>query len=98
MRLNLKQLPNITKPIPVPQNIIDNFYKDYNLSSHNVITNRAFRNLKRNVSQIRGEIIEDFEDKESTPMKGDNDNTVKEFPNIYKENPTKIRTSKKNSN
>ncbi|XP_017853724.1 uncharacterized protein LOC108607426 isoform X2 [Drosophila busckii] len=30
MRLNLKKLPNITKPISVPQNILENFYKNYN--------------------------------------------------------------------
>ncbi|EDV34078.2 uncharacterized protein Dana_GF19973 [Drosophila ananassae] len=84
MRLNLKQLPNITKPIPVPQNIIDNFYKDYNVSSQNVISNHAFRNIKRNVSQLRGANIEDFKDNESTQMQGDSSNTVNEFPNIYK--------------
>lgn len=33
MRLNLKKLPNITKPITVPQNILENFYKNYNTSS-----------------------------------------------------------------
>ncbi|XP_030379804.1 uncharacterized protein LOC115628015 [Scaptodrosophila lebanonensis] len=32
MRLNLKKLPNITKPIQVPQNILEKFYKDYNAS------------------------------------------------------------------
>ncbi|XP_043862995.1 bone morphogenetic protein 4 isoform X2 [Drosophila mojavensis] len=32
MRLNLKKLPNITKPINVPQNILENFYKNYNSS------------------------------------------------------------------
>ncbi|XP_002072620.3 uncharacterized protein LOC6651373 [Drosophila willistoni] len=32
MRLNLKKLPNITKPISVPQNIIEDFYKGYNAS------------------------------------------------------------------
>lgn len=32
MRLNLKKLPNITKPIAVPQNILENFYKNYNAS------------------------------------------------------------------
>lgn len=32
MRLNLKKLPNITKPISVPQNILENFYKNYNSS------------------------------------------------------------------
>lgn len=32
MRLNLKKLPNITKPITVPQNILENFYKNYNAS------------------------------------------------------------------
>ncbi|KAH8272482.1 hypothetical protein KR044_008939 [Drosophila immigrans] len=38
MRLNLKKLPNITKPISVPQNILENFYKKFNaslLNSHN---------------------------------------------------------------
>lgn len=33
LRLNLKKLPNITKPITVPQNILENFYKNYNVSS-----------------------------------------------------------------
>lgn len=33
LRLNLKKLPNITKPITVPQNILENFYKNYNASS-----------------------------------------------------------------
>lgn len=32
MRLNLKKLPNITKPISVPQNILESFYKKYNAS------------------------------------------------------------------
>ncbi|XP_030246537.1 uncharacterized protein LOC108655397 [Drosophila navojoa] len=35
MRLNLKKLPNITKPINVPQNILENFYKNYNSSLFN---------------------------------------------------------------
>ncbi|XP_060661143.1 growth/differentiation factor 8 isoform X2 [Drosophila nasuta] len=37
MRLNLKKLPNITKPISVPQNIIEHFYKKYNASLLNSI-------------------------------------------------------------
>ncbi|KAH8406415.1 hypothetical protein KR222_005848 [Zaprionus bogoriensis] len=32
MRLNLKKLPNITKPLSVPHNILENFYKNYNIS------------------------------------------------------------------
>ncbi|KAM8702847.1 hypothetical protein ACLKA7_005184 [Drosophila subpalustris] len=32
MRLNLKKLPNITKPVSVPPIILENFYKKYNAS------------------------------------------------------------------
>ncbi|XP_064537595.1 uncharacterized protein myo [Drosophila montana] len=35
MRLNLKKLPNITKPILVPQTILEKFYKNYNASLSN---------------------------------------------------------------
>ncbi|XP_043069266.1 uncharacterized protein myo [Drosophila bipectinata] len=93
MRLNLKQLPNITKPIPVPQNIIDNFYKDYNLSTKSVLSNRALNSdvrrkaseiLSQNASQIRSANTDDIKDNESSQMQGDDAYTANQFPNIYK--------------
>ncbi|KQS21488.1 uncharacterized protein Dere_GG16438, isoform B [Drosophila erecta] len=83
MRLNLKKLPNITKPISVPQNIIDNFYRDYNASSKNNVWNRMENNEESHLSindTYGGNIMTDFfEDSSSSQMQGDDANTVNEF-------------------
>ncbi|KMZ07275.1 growth/differentiation factor 8 [Drosophila simulans] len=83
MRLNLKKLPNITKPISVPQNIIDNFYRDYNASSKNTVWNRM-ENIDESHLSINdtygGHIMTDFSDESSSSqMQGDDANTVNEF-------------------
>ncbi|EDW99329.1 growth/differentiation factor 8 isoform X1 [Drosophila yakuba] len=83
MRLNLKKLPNITKPISVPQNIIDNFYKNYNGSSKNKVWNRMENNDESHLSindTYGGHIMADFFDESSSAqMQGDDANTVNEF-------------------
>ncbi|KAH8385434.1 hypothetical protein KR009_007711 [Drosophila setifemur] len=97
MRLNLKKLPNITKPISVPQNILDNFYKDYNVSSKNTIWRRTVdsdefsvstkeknpANLTENASQSLDTMTEIFDESSSSQMQGDDANTVNEFHIIY---------------
>ncbi|XP_043657668.1 uncharacterized protein LOC122622932 isoform X2 [Drosophila teissieri] len=83
MRLNLKKLPNITKPISVPQNIIDNFYKNYNASSKNNVWNRMENNdeshLSINDTYGGDTMAEFFDESSSSQMQGDDANTVNEF-------------------
>ncbi|KAH8384339.1 hypothetical protein KR093_007660 [Drosophila rubida] len=62
MRLNLKKLPNITKPISVPQNILENFYKKYNASLLNSMWSNdkseletASENVNRDGSKMQGD-------------------------------------------
>ncbi|XP_023163064.1 uncharacterized protein LOC111594132 isoform X2 [Drosophila hydei] len=64
MRLNLKKLPNITKPISVPQSILENFYKNYNASLLNSIwghnsrpTSAAPTNVPRSALYMPEEIV-----------------------------------------
>ncbi|XP_016967293.1 growth/differentiation factor 8 isoform X2 [Drosophila biarmipes] len=93
MRLNLKKLPNITKPISVPQNIIDNFYKGYNASSKNTAWSRMEstdeshllqkstvpENVKSN-DTYGGDILTDsLDESSSSQMQGDDANIVNEF-------------------
>ncbi|XP_044316560.1 uncharacterized protein LOC108041514 isoform X2 [Drosophila rhopaloa] len=93
MRLNLKKLPNITKPISVPQNILDKFYKDYNTSSKNTVWSRMAstdeshmlqkstipENVKPNDTFGSDTITELFDESSSSQMQGDDANTVNEF-------------------
>ncbi|XP_017062758.1 growth/differentiation factor 8 [Drosophila eugracilis] len=93
MRLNLKTLPNITKPVSVPQNIIDNFYKDFNTSSKNNVWSRtantdetyllpkstASENIKQNDTHDNESASKFFDESLSSQMQGDDANTVNEF-------------------
>ncbi|XP_017051419.1 uncharacterized protein LOC108095039 [Drosophila ficusphila] len=93
MRLNLKKLPNITKPISVPQTILDNFYKDYKTSFKNTVKNnmastvesRLFQkstipgNSNQNYTYGNDTLYEPFDESSSSQMQGDDANTVNEF-------------------
>ncbi|XP_017126159.1 uncharacterized protein LOC108145314 isoform X1 [Drosophila elegans] len=93
MRLNLKKLPNITKPISVPQNILDNFYKDYNTSSKSPVWSRMANtdeshlmpkstipeSVKPNDTFGSDTMSELFDESSSSQMQGDDANTVNEF-------------------
>ncbi|XP_017003403.1 growth/differentiation factor 8 [Drosophila takahashii] len=89
MRLNLKKLPNITKPISVPQNIIDNFYKDFNTSSTNSVWSRMTNadeshssvpeSFKSNDTYASDTMTDSYEESSSSQMQGDDANAVNEF-------------------
>lgn len=93
MRLNLKKLPNITKPISVPQNIIDNFYKGYNTSSKNTVWSRMGstdesnlmqkstvpENVKSNGTYDSDTMTDSLDESSSSQMQGDDASIVNEF-------------------
>lgn len=89
MRLNLKKLPNITKPISVPQNILDNFYKDYNVSSAKNVprTEGEYFEVSPKSTAKENENTEDiYDENSSSQMQGDDANTVNEFRNNFSHN------------
>ncbi|XP_070143840.1 uncharacterized protein myo isoform X2 [Drosophila kikkawai] len=88
MRLNLKKLPNITKPISVPQNILDNFYKDYNVSTAKAMrkTEEEYVELSPTSVEANGKTEEIYEENFSSQMQGDDANTVNKFRSYFDQN------------
>ncbi|KAH8269761.1 hypothetical protein KR018_000419 [Drosophila ironensis] len=93
MRLNLKKLPNITKPIPVPQNILDNFYKDYNVSSKHERWSRTAADFDKSVISTQSSVLaphvrESTSQKQDansySQMQKDDADTLKEFQIFYR--------------
>ncbi|XP_022217494.1 growth/differentiation factor 8 [Drosophila obscura] len=96
MRLNLKKLPNITKPISVPQNILEDFYKGYNASVTNTIWRRREsageplsespfvpKKDEKNTNKSSGLVADESDMNISSQMQGDDANALNEFKLIY---------------
>ncbi|SPP88987.1 uncharacterized protein LOC117590633 [Drosophila guanche] len=93
MRLNLKKLPNITKPISVPQNILEDFYKGYNAS----ITNTIWRRRESTGEPLSPAVLKKDEQNTnkssdlagesdmslSSQMQGDDANALNQFKLLY---------------
>ncbi|KAH8236302.1 hypothetical protein KR032_006878, partial [Drosophila birchii] len=88
MRLNLKKLPNITKPILVPQNILDNFYKDYNVSAaKNMLkAKEEYVDVSKPTINDNGKSEEITDENSSSQMQGDDANTVNKFRKYFDHN------------
>ncbi|XP_033250254.1 growth/differentiation factor 2 isoform X1 [Drosophila miranda] len=96
MRLNLKKLPNITKPISVPQNILEDFYKGYNASVTNTIWRRREstgeslsespsvpKKHEQNTNTSSDLVAGESDMSLSSQMQGDDANALNEFKLIY---------------
>ncbi|EDV90956.1 GH23936 [Drosophila grimshawi] len=74
MRLNLKRLPNITKPIAVPQNILENFYKTYNASILSTTKKRTIDQTLPNTENPTASL-----ENSSSEMQADDTNAFKDY-------------------
>ncbi|XP_034670452.1 uncharacterized protein LOC117902946 isoform X2 [Drosophila subobscura] len=93
MRLNLKKLPNITKPISVPQNILEDFYKGYNASITNTIWRRrestgeplspAFLKKDEQNTNKSSDLAGESDMSLSSQMQADDANALNQFKLLY---------------
>lgn len=91
MRLNLKKLPNITKPVSVPQTILEKFYKNYNASLSNSLRDHNNKPDSASTSRtglyVPEEIVTDSSETTSNVTK-----------NIYNSQHTSAKHSSSNQN